>query len=121
MASHGSVLGVQVGIGLFQVVLTTRTKLFHMIFRPPAGYSHSCGRVPREEEDAQGLDLDLACHKSNPYSGGEKTGAFLNGKSHKIALQKVCTQCEKLGQQNNLLKSPNINHPNKNNAFPITV
>lgn len=58
LTSHRSFFGVQVAIRLFQMDLPTTTKLFHMVSHPLAGYSHSCGRVLREEGDAQGLDLD---------------------------------------------------------------
>lgn len=51
----------------------------------------------------------------------EELTPSLNGRSHKTTLQKVWTQCEKLGQQINLLKSPCINQQNMNKTFPITA
>ena len=49
----------------------------------------------------------------------EELTPSLNGRSRKTTMQKVWTQCEKLGQQISLLKSPSINHQNMNKAFPI--
>lgn len=57
--SCGSVFDVQVATGLLRMILAEITKLFHVVSRPSADYSHSCGRVPREGRSAQGFDLDL--------------------------------------------------------------
>lgn len=109
------------------------TKLFHMVAHPLADCSVSWGRVLREGASVQGFRLGLihghfyqilsarAHHKANPYERVGKTDHLLRGGAAKSHCKKVWTQCEKWGLQINLLRSPNINHQNKNKAFPNTA
>ena len=126
-----SAVGQALVLSGFQMALAKTTELPHRASNPLPDHSNSWGRVLIEAGSAQGLYLDWSIlafttlywpkHVKRPihiYEVGEFAPAF-DRRSHKITLQKIQTQCKTPGQQTNLLKSPNINYQNMNNAFPI--
>lgn len=108
---HSLLATVQLATGISKMALAETTKPFHMVFNPRQTI-HTA--VARFQEKKEVLKARMVCghfhqvlwpkyvKKPICIQEVEKWKPSL-GRNHKITLQKMWTQCEKLGQQ--LLKS----------------
>ena len=135
VVSYGSVVGVQLATGLIQMALA-ETLSSSTWNRSLQKTTLTAGQGAKTGRKCSGLKawighshfhqtlLARARHKANLYSRGGKTDTISwweDPQNHICLRYDGQTQGKKLGQHINLLKPPNINHRNMNNAFPTTA